>query len=149
MKPEYYKNEKNIDHELLSRETKVNEHRAHTVFIQKSWFTSEIVETDDEAVKLLSEKLKNSLNEIEDLKKAMEYLKREIEHIMTPKEKFLELVSEEKSNTLEKIRNRRQEKMDNYAIEILERYHNSLFFIPLKEGEAKRIVEHIKKEKGL
>lgn len=38
---------------------------------------------------------------------------------------------------------------DDYAIEILESYHNSLFIIPLKEGEAKRIVEHIKKEKGL
>jgi hypothetical protein len=35
---------------------------------------------------------------------------------------------------------------DDYAIEILERYHNSLFNIPLKEGEAKKIVEHIKKE---
>lgn len=38
---------------------------------------------------------------------------------------------------------------DDYAIEILERYHNSLFLIPLKEGEAKTIVEHLKKEKGL
>jgi hypothetical protein len=38
---------------------------------------------------------------------------------------------------------------DDYAIEILEYYHNSLFNIPLKEREAKRIVEHIKKEKGL
>jgi len=35
---------------------------------------------------------------------------------------------------------------DDYAIEVLEHYHNSLFNIPLKEGEAKRIVEHIKKE---
>ena len=32
------------------------------------------------------------------------------------------------------------------TIEILESYHNSLFHIPLKEGEAKRIVEHIKKK---
>ena len=37
---------------------------------------------------------------------------------------------------------------DDYAIEVLEHYHNSLFNIPLKEGEAKRIVEHIKKENG-
>jgi hypothetical protein len=37
---------------------------------------------------------------------------------------------------------------DDYAIEILEYYHNSLFNIPLKEGEAKRIVEHIKKQNG-
>jgi hypothetical protein len=35
---------------------------------------------------------------------------------------------------------------DDYAIEILESYHNSLFNIPLKEGEAKRIVDHIKKQ---
>jgi len=38
---------------------------------------------------------------------------------------------------------------DDYAIEILEYYHNGLFFIPLKEGEAKKILEYIKKEKGL
>lgn len=38
---------------------------------------------------------------------------------------------------------------DNYAIEVLEYYHNGLFFIPLKDGEAKKILEHIKKEKGL
>jgi hypothetical protein len=35
---------------------------------------------------------------------------------------------------------------DDYAIEILERYHNSLFIIPLKEGEAKEILKHIKNE---
>ena len=34
---------------------------------------------------------------------------------------------------------------DDYAIEILERYHNSLFIIPLKEGEAKEILKHLKK----
>ncbi len=38
---------------------------------------------------------------------------------------------------------------DEFAIEILESYHNSIFNIPLKEGEAKRIVEHIKKERNL
>lgn len=36
----------------------------------------------------------------------------------------------------------------DYAIEILESYHNSLFNIPLKEGEAKRIVDRIKKQNG-
>lgn len=35
---------------------------------------------------------------------------------------------------------------DDYAIEILERYHNSLFIIPLKEGEAKEILKHLKNE---
>ena len=34
---------------------------------------------------------------------------------------------------------------DDYAIEILERYHNSLFIIPLTEGEAKEILKHLKK----
>jgi hypothetical protein len=38
---------------------------------------------------------------------------------------------------------------DDYAIEILESYHNNLFYIPLKDGEAKMILNHIKKEKGL
>ena len=38
-----------------------------------------------------------------------------------------------------------KEMEEQNTIEILERYHNSLFIIPLKEGEAKRIVEHIKK----
>ena len=35
---------------------------------------------------------------------------------------------------------------DDYAIEILERYHNSLFYIPLKDGEAKEILKHLKNE---
>jgi len=64
---------------------------------------------------------------------------------MTLKEKMYfdcTLNTDEQAEKNEKI-------ADEYAIEILERYHNSLFFIPLKEGEAKRIVEHIKKEKGL
>ena len=38
---------------------------------------------------------------------------------------------------------------DDYAIEVLEYYHNTLFFIKLKEGESKIILEHIKKQKGL
>ena len=97
MKPEYYKNEKNIDIIDFCKMYDLNFNRGNVL-------------------KYIARAGKKE-NEIEDLKKAMEYLKREIEHIMTPKEKFLELVSEEKSNTLEKIRN--------------------------------RIVEHIKKEKGL
>ena len=44
------------------------------------------------------------------------------------------------------LTNEISELADGYAIEILERYHNSLFYIPLKEGESKRIVENIKKE---
>lgn len=38
---------------------------------------------------------------------------------------------------------------DDYATEILETYHNGMFNIPLKEGEAKKIVEHIKMKKEL
>jgi len=38
---------------------------------------------------------------------------------------------------------------DDYAIEVLEYYHNNLFYIPLKDGEAKYILNHIKKQKGL
>jgi hypothetical protein len=38
---------------------------------------------------------------------------------------------------------------DNYAIKVLEYYHNNLFFIPLKKGEAKKILTYIKKEKNL
>jgi hypothetical protein len=38
---------------------------------------------------------------------------------------------------------------DDYAIEVLEYYHNNLFNIPLKDGEAKMILNHIKNEKGL
>lgn len=38
---------------------------------------------------------------------------------------------------------------DDYVIEILDTYHNGIFHIPLKEGEAKKIVEYIKSKKGL
>ena len=69
---------------------------------------------------------------------------------MTLREKFKRLKISQKNTTatlnidldtaieLEKI-------ADDYAIEILELYHNGIFHIPLKEGEAKKIVEHIKK----
>jgi hypothetical protein len=46
-----------------------------------------------------------------------------------------------KSNLTNEI----SELADDYAIEILESYHNSLFNIPLKEGEAKEILKHLKK----
>jgi len=39
-----------------------------------------------------------------------------------------------------------KEMEEQNTIEILERYHNSLFYIPLKDGEAKEILKHIKKE---
>ena len=46
------------------------------------------------------------------------------------------------NDLLEKIK-------DDFAIQVLEHYHNNLFFIPLKKGEAKKILQHIKKEKEL
>ena len=62
---------------------------------------------------------------------------------MTLKEKIGNvLIDKSISENLEKL-------TDDFAIEILEYYHNGLFFIPLKKGEAKKIVEHIKKEKNL
>jgi hypothetical protein len=42
--------------------------------------------------------------------------------------------------------NKAKEMEEQNTIEILERYHNSLFNILLKEGEAKEILKHIKKE---
>jgi len=38
---------------------------------------------------------------------------------------------------------------EEFAIEVLEYYHNNLFNIPLKDGEAKWILNNIKNEKGL
>jgi hypothetical protein len=62
---------------------------------------------------------------------------------MTLKEKIGNvLVDKSISENLEKL-------ADNYAIKILEYYHNNLFFIPLKKGEAKKILTYIKKEKNL
>lgn len=39
-----------------------------------------------------------------------------------------------------------QKEKDEFAIKVLEYYHNNLFYIPLKENEALRILEHIKKQ---
>jgi hypothetical protein len=71
---------------------------------------------------------------------------------MTLKEKFKEekiyinpyslKLTTESAETFEKIAN-------DYAIEVLLSYHNSLFFLELKEDEAKKILKHIKKQKGL
>lgn len=61
---------------------------------------------------------------------------------MTLRDKFNEKIPRGFAKDCEKI-------ADDYAIEILERYHNSLFIIPLKEGEAKEILQIFKKEHGL
>ena len=52
------------------------------------------------------------------------------------------ILSTRELETLEKI-------ADEFAIEVLEFYHNGLFFIPFKDGEAKEILNYIKKEKSL
>jgi hypothetical protein len=68
---------------------------------------------------------------------------------MTLKEKFSQFTKKE---SWEKENHNAEECeiiADDYAIEILEYYHNSLFFIKLKEGESKIILEHIKKVKNL
>jgi hypothetical protein len=62
---------------------------------------------------------------------------------MTLRDKFGEVhIEKGMAKELEKI-------ADDYAIEILETYHNGIFHIRLKEGEAKKIVEYIKSKKGL
>lgn len=52
-------------------------------------------------------------------------------------------------NEIEETKEQCVEIADEFAIEVLEFYHNSLFMIALKDGEAKRILNYIKKEKGL
>ena len=74
-------------HELLSCETKVNEPRAHTVYIQNSWGIYKEVETDDDAVKLLAEELSKSINNVS--KKDVE-----IEKLTSQLEKELRKVKE-------------------------------------------------------
>jgi hypothetical protein len=65
---------------------------------------------------------------------------------MTLREKFKPKVSINTEGEAGRYAEECEQIADDYAIEILESYHNSLFNIPLKEGEAKKIVEHIKKE---
>lgn len=72
-----------------------------------------------------------------------EFINLLIKKITTPKEKFLELVSKEKSNTIEKIRNRRQKKMDEYAIEFAEWCFN---YVPENIVTSKELLEIFKKE---
>jgi hypothetical protein len=67
---------------------------------------------------------------------------------MTLREKFKEVLRQTKPHFIGFDSKECEQIAKDYAIEVLESYHNSLFNIPLKEGEAKRIVEHIKKENG-
>jgi len=49
-------------------------------------------------------------------------------------------------NEIEETKEQCAEIAEEFAIEVLEFYHNNLFMIPLKDGEAKRILQHIKKK---
>ena len=64
---------------------------------------------------------------------------------MTLREKFKPKVSINTDGEAGRYAKECEQIADDYAIEILERYHNSLFIIPLKEGEAKEILKHLKK----
>ena len=72
-------------HELLSYETKRNEPRAHTVYIQTSWGNYKEVETDDKAVKLLTEQLNESLDKVSkkdaELEKITSQLEKELRKV--------------------------------------------------------------------
>jgi hypothetical protein len=72
---------------------------------------------------------------------------------MTLKEKFKQIdikLSENHTTKIVDVEAIQCEKIaDDYAIKVLEYYHNNLFFIPLKKGEAEKILKHIKKEKKL
>lgn len=69
-------------HELLSYETKANEPRAHTVFIQTSWGSYKEIQTDDKAVKLLAEELSQSIDKVSkkdvEIKKLTSQLENEL-----------------------------------------------------------------------
>lgn len=70
---------------------------------------------------------------------------------MTLREKFINILDNwiEKDYDREHVSQLLIMDTDKYTTEILETYHNGMFNIPLKDGEAKRIVEHIKMKKAL
>jgi hypothetical protein len=49
-------------------------------------------------------------------------------------------------NELDETKEQCAEIAEEFAIEVLEFYHNNLFAIPLKNGEAKNILEIYKKQ---
>lgn len=64
---------------------------------------------------------------------------------MTLRDKFKEVLRQARPHFIGFDSKECEKIADDYAIEILERYHNSVFIIPLKEGEAKEILKHLKK----
>jgi hypothetical protein len=65
---------------------------------------------------------------------------------MRLRDKFKEILRNAKPHFIGFDSKECEQLADNYAIQVLEAYHDSLFKIPLKEGEAKQILKHIKKE---
>jgi hypothetical protein len=49
-------------------------------------------------------------------------------------------------NEIEETKEQCSEIAEDFAVEVLEFYHNSLFMIALKDGEAKRILNYIKEQ---
>ena len=142
MKPEYYKNEKNIDIIDFCKMYDLNFNRGNVL-------------------KYIARAGKKE-NELEDLKKAMEYLKREIEHIMTLKEKFETKNSIDTINEAKAFAKECEQIADEYAIEFIE--WNDIKYKYLKgKGwfrtsfelemgfflSTKELLEIFKKEKGL
>ena len=66
---------------------------------------------------------------------------------MTLKEKFDNPIMRHDlgRNEIEETKEQCAEIAEDFAVEVLEFYHNSLFMIPLKDGEAKIILNHIKR----
>ena len=126
MKPEYYKNEKNIDVIDFCKMYDLNFNRGNVL-------------------KYIARAGKKE-NELEDLKKAMEYLKREIEHIMTLKEKFAEFAKQESWENENKNAEECELIADEYAIEFAEWCLN---YVPENIVTSKELLEIFKKEKGL
>lgn len=136
MKPEYYKNEKNIDIIDFCKMYNLNFNRGNVL-------------------KYIARAGKKQ-NEIEDLKKAMEYLKREIEHIMTLKEKFETKNSIDTTNEAKAFAKECEQIADKYAIEFAEwlilkcdYQQHGVWEIFGEEYYQKELLEIFKKEKGL
>ena len=68
---------------------------------------------------------------------AVEWLSQELDNI-------IELYPSEWEK-INKVFEQAKEMEKQQSIHLLETYHNRMFFIPLNEGEAERIYNHIKK----
>jgi hypothetical protein len=62
---------------------------------------------------------------------------------------YQRILAKDIKEVFEQAKEMEKEQQDEFAIQVLEFYHNGLFFIPLKDGEATEILNYIKKQKGL